>query len=68
MSKIISKTIKALILNHKNETFMTENAFDIINMKKTELIKLKKLCLNFRFKIKDNEIILLLKHNKFKNK
>jgi len=33
---IISKTIKALILNHKNETFMTEDAFDVINTKKTE--------------------------------
>ena len=33
-----------------------------------KIIKLKKLCLNFCLKIKDNEIILLLKHNKFKNK
>ena len=33
---IISKTIKALILNNKNETFMAEDGFDIINTQKTE--------------------------------
>lgn len=33
-----------------------------------EIFKFKKLCLNFSMKIKNNEIIVVLKHNIFKNK